>query len=87
MEETKDPNASTGTEHDAQSGGTPKRDEEATSSETLSDLEENAKVKGGGSGSGSGGSSSGSLEGATPSPDAGGSGGGRADGSDTGGPM
>ena len=85
MEETKDPNASTGTEHDAQSGGgTPKRDEEATSSETLSDLEESTKVKDGG---GSGDSSSGSLEGATPSPDAGGSGGGRADGSDTGGPM
>jgi hypothetical protein len=85
MEETKDPNASTGAGHDAQGGGTPKRDEEATSSETLSDLEETTKVKGGDSGSG--GSSSGSLEGATPSPDAGGSGGGRADGSDTGGPM
>lgn len=86
MEETKDPNASIGTEHEAQSGGTPKRDEEATSSETLSDIEESTKVKddSGGSGSGSGG---GSLEGATPSPDAGGSGGGRADGSDTGGPM
>ena len=84
MEETKDPNASAGTEQDAQGGGTPKRDEEATSSETLSDLEESTKVKSGGSGSGSGG---GSLEGSTPSPDAGGSGGGRADGSDTGGPM
>ena len=86
MEETKDPNASTGTEQDAQGGGTPKRDEEATSSETLSDIEESTKVKdsGGGSGSDSGG---GSLEGSTPSPDAGGSGGGRADGSDTGGPM
>jgi hypothetical protein len=84
MEETKDPNASIGTEPEAQGGGTPKRDEEATSSETLSDLEESTKVSGGGSGSDS---SSGSLEGSTPAPDAGGSGGGRADGSDTGGPM
>ena len=84
MEETKDPNASTGTEREAQGGGTPKRDEEATSSETLSDLEGSTKVSGGG---GSGSESSGSLEGSTPSPDAGGAGGGRADGSDTGGPM
>ena len=83
MEETKDPNASTGGQDAGQ--GTPKRDEEATSSETLSDLEESTKVPGGGGGSGS--ESSGSLEGSTPSPDAGGSGGGRADGSDTGGPM
>ncbi len=49
MEETKDPNDSTGTEHEAQGGGTPKRDEEATSSETLSDLEESTKIPSGGS--------------------------------------
>jgi len=84
MEETKDPNASAGGGDAAQ--GTPERDEEATSSETLSDIEESTKVKGGDGGSGSG-SGGGSLEGSTPSPDAGGSGGGRADGSDTGGPM
>ncbi|HEU4596227.1 MAG TPA: hypothetical protein VFS10_13895 [Pyrinomonadaceae bacterium] len=85
MEETKDPNASKGGQDEGQgTTGTPKRDEEATSSETLSDIEENTKVKGE---SGSGSESSGSLEGSTPSPDAGGGGGGRADGSDTGGPM
>jgi hypothetical protein len=83
MEETKDPNASTGGQTEGGSAGTPKRDEEATSSETLSDIEESTKVSGGG---GSGSESSGALEGSTPSPDAG-HGGGRADGSDTGGPM
>ena len=76
MEETKDPKASTG-------GGTPERDAEATSSETLSDIESSEKVTGGGS---EGGSGSSSLEGSSPKPDTGG-GGGRADGSDTGGPM
>ena len=74
MEETKDPKASTG-------GGTPGRDAEATSSETLSDIEANEKVSGGSAG----GSESSSLEGSSPKPDTGGEG--RADGSDTGGPM
>jgi hypothetical protein len=76
MEETKDPNAQD------ESAGT--RDAEATSSETLSDIEENEKVSTGGSGSGSDSSSS-SLETNSPNPDAGGEG--RADGSETGGPM
>jgi hypothetical protein len=74
MEETKDPNAQD------ESAGT--RDAEATSSETLSDIEENEKVSTGGSSSGS---DSSSLE--TNSPDTGASGEGRADGSETGGPM
>jgi hypothetical protein len=75
MEETQNPKAST------ESGGTPERDAEATSSETLSDIEENSKVS-----TGSGGDSTGSsLEGSSPKPDSGG--GGRADGSDSGGPM
>ena len=73
MEETKNTNAQ------AEDAGT--RDEEATSSETLSDIEENEKVSGGG-GSSDGGSS---LEGSSPKPDSGGEG--RADGSETGGPM
>ena len=74
MEETRDPKAST------EGGGTPERDAEATSSETLSDIEEKAKVSTGG------GESTGSpLEGSTPKPDSGGEG--RADGSDSGGPM
>ena len=74
MEETRDPKAST-------EGGTPERDAEATSSETLSDIEENTKVS-----TGSGGESTGSpLEGSSPKPDSGGEG--RADGSDSGGPM
>ena len=74
--------------NDPKQGGTEepaaqRRDEEATSSETLSDIERSEKVS---TGAGST-SSSGELEGSTPSPDAGGGGGGRADGSDTGGPM
>ena len=74
MEETRDPKASTG-------GGTPERDAEATSSETLSDIEENTRVS-----TGSAGESTGSpLEGSSPRPDSGGEG--RADGSDSGGPM
>ena len=76
MEETRDPKAST------ESGGTPERDAEATSSETLSDIEENTDVNTGGSG---GSSSSSPLEGSSPKPDSGGEG--RADGSDSGGPM
>lgn len=74
MEETRDPKAST-------EGGTPERDAEATSSETLSDIEENTKVNTGGSGEGTGSP----LEGSSPKPDSGGEG--RADGSDSGGPM
>ena len=74
MEETRDPKAST------EGGGTPERDAEATSSETLSDIEANTKVSTGG------GDSTGSpLEGSSPKPDSGGEG--RADGSETGGPM
>ncbi len=75
MEETRDPRASN------EGGGTPERDAEATSPETLSDIEENEKVSTGGSGSGTGSD----LEGSSPKPDSGG--GGRADGSDSGGPM
>lgn len=78
MEETKDPKASTPAEG---GGGSPARDAEATSSETLSDIESGEKVAGGSAG----GSESSQLEGSSPKPDAGGEG--RADGSDTGGPM
>ncbi|HKG15540.1 MAG TPA: hypothetical protein VKB12_19620 [Pyrinomonadaceae bacterium] len=74
MEETKN----TGAQGEEQ--GT--RDEEATSSETLSDIEANEKVSTAG---GAGGSGSSALEGSSPEPDAGGEG--RADGSETGGPM
>lgn len=74
MEETRKTN------DEGESAGT--RDEEATSSETLSDIEENEKVSTGGSSGSDGG---GSLEGSTPKPDSGGEG--RADGSETGGPM
>ena len=73
MEETKNPNA--------QDEGATARDAEATSSETLSDIEANEKVSGGGGSSDSGSS----LEGSSPEPDSGGEG--RADGSETGGPM
>ncbi len=75
MEETRDPKAST------EGGGTPERDAEATSPETLSDIEENTDVAAGSAG----GSESSPLEGSSPKPDSGG--GGRADGSDSGGPM
>ena len=75
MEESREPKAST------EGGGTPERDAEATSSETLSDIEENSKVSTGGGGESSGSS----LEGSSPKPDSGGEG--RADGSETGGPM
>ena len=74
MEESKDPKAST-------SGGTPERDAEATSSETLSDIEAGEKVTGGSAGESTGSA----LEGSSPKPDSGGEG--RADGSDSGGPM
>ncbi|MDT7687997.1 MAG: hypothetical protein QOJ70_259 [Acidobacteriota bacterium] len=75
MEETKDPKAS------AEDAGTPKRDAEATSSETLSDIEASEKVSGGSTG----GNESSPLETSSPRPDSGGEG--RADGSDSGGPM
>ncbi len=75
MEETKDPKAP------AEGGGAPARDAEATSSETLSDIESNEKVAGGSAG----GAESSPLEGSSPEPDSGGEG--RADGSDSGGPM
>jgi hypothetical protein len=75
MGESKDPKAST------EGGGTPERDAEATSSETLSDIEQSERVSGGGAG----GSESSPLETSSPSPDAGGEG--RADGSESGGPM
>lgn len=81
MEERKD--ASGPADAKAETEGTPKRDEEATSSETLADVEETEKVGTGGSGSGSG--DGGALEGSSPRPTT--EGGGRADGSDTGGPM
>ena len=76
MEETKDTNATNA----AGGGGTTQRDAEATSTETLADIEESEKVSTGGAAS-----ESSPLETSTPSPDAGGEG--RADGSETGGPM
>ena len=76
MEETMNPNTL-----EAEGEGSHTRDEEATSGETLSDIEESEKVSTGGSGSGTGSS----LEGSSPEPDSGGEG--RADGSETGGPM
>ena len=79
MKENRDPKAPAAGQGEA----APKRDEEATSSETLSDLEESSKV----SGSGPASESSGQLEGSTPSPRPDGGDGGRADGGDTGGPM
>ena len=75
MEETRDPQAST------EGGGTPERDAEATSRETLSDIEASERVDTGGPDDTSGGQ----LETSTPRPDSGGAG--RADGSETGGPM
>lgn len=84
MEETKSTPPPAG---DAPSA--PTRDEQATSSKTLSDLEETqsdaATSKGGGSAS----DTSSPVEGSSPSPDdaADSARGGRADGSDTGGPM
>ena len=81
MEETKDPNARANESASGGGAGVPKRDAEATSSETLSDIEESEKVRGGSAG----GAESSSLETSSPKPDAGDEG--RADGSDTGGPM
>ena len=64
------------------------RDEQATSDKTLSDLEETQGDAATATGGGASDTSS-SVEGSSPSPDgaAGSAGGGRADGSDTGGPM
>ena len=81
MEETKDPKAHANESASGGGAGVPKRDAEATSSETLSDIEESEKVRGGSAG----GAESSSLETSSPKPDAEGEG--RADGSDTGGPM
>jgi hypothetical protein len=78
MDETKETNQSGAT---GESGGTPRRDAEATSSETLADIEESEKVS---TGAGAKGESS-SLETSTPDPDAVGTG--RADGGETSGPM
>lgn len=77
MEETKDPKATAGAADSARGAGAQERDPEATSSETLSDLEESERVP---TAPASGSESSGQLEGATPSPDAG-------HGEDSGGPM
>jgi hypothetical protein len=75
MEDSKDAKASTEGE------AIPARDAEATSSETLSDIEESEKVSSGSAG----GTESSPLETSSPKPDSGGEG--RADGSETGGPM
>ena len=77
MEETMNPNTL-----EAEGEGSHTRDEEATSGETLSDIEANEEV---GSSGGGGSDSSSPLETSTPAPDTGGEG--RADGSETGGPM
>jgi hypothetical protein len=79
MEETTKQNAPSGVSSSGESAATPERDAEATSSETLSDIEASEKV------SGAGGSESSPLETSSPSPDGGD--GGHADGSDKGGPM
>jgi hypothetical protein len=81
MEETTKQNAPSGESSSGESAATPERDAEATSSETLSDIEASEKVSSGSAG----GSESSPLESSLPRPDGGD--GGRADGSDTGGPM
>ena len=84
MEESREPrSADMSRDEGAEGAASPKRDEEATSSETLSDLEKSEKTTGAGGAAGS--DTSSSLEGASPNPS--GEGGGRADGSDSGGPM
>ena len=84
MDEPRDPKSALNVPKGEASGsaGSPKRDEEATSSETLSDLEQSEKSTGAGASSSDTGSS---LEGSSPKPTS--EGGGRADGSDSGGPM
>ena len=83
MEEARDPKSAVNVSDDEGAGSarSPKRDKEATSSETLSDLEKSEKATGGASSSDTGSS----LEGSSPKPME--EGGGRADGSDSGGPM
>ena len=66
-EETNNPESG-GQPAEAEDSATPKRDEEATSSETLSDLEESAKVTGGTGGSTTS-DAPGSASSNTPSPD------------------
>jgi hypothetical protein len=72
MEETRDPQAASGGPGERQ-----QPDADATSSETLGDIEEGANVE-------STGATGSQLEGSSPAPAPDG---GRADGSDTGGPM
>ena len=85
MEETKDTPARTdeGTTH------APTREEQATSSKTLSDIEQSKTDAGTTGGGGSASDTSSPVEGSSPTPNGAGdsAGGGRADGSDTGGPM
>jgi hypothetical protein len=81
MEETTKRNEPSGEPSSGENAATPERDAEATSSETLSDIEASEKV----SDAGAGGSESSTFETSSPNPDGGDSG--RADGSDTGGPM
>lgn len=84
MEETKGKQAQT----DEGRPAARTRDQQATSSKTLSDLEETQSDAATSAGGGASDTSS-PVEGSSPSPDgaAGAAGGGRADGSDTGGPM
>ena len=79
MEETTKQNAPSGESSSGESAATPERDAEATSSETLSDIEASEKVSGAGS------SESSPLETSSPRPDGGDDE--HADGSDAGGPM
>ncbi|MGB8509734.1 MAG: hypothetical protein WCD76_15220 [Pyrinomonadaceae bacterium] len=82
MEENKDPKTAHEVSNES-TDATPKRDEDATSNRTLSDLEESETVTSAGDGGGS--DTSSSLEGSSPAPT---DGGGRSsDGSDSGGPM
>lgn len=84
MEEARNLKTVTKDTADGKSGGaaSPPRDAEATSSETLSDVEKGEKATSAGA---SGAETGSSLEGASPNPAP--DGGGRADGSDSGGPM
>jgi hypothetical protein len=81
MEETTKQNEPSGESSSGENAATPERDAEATSSETLSDIEASEKV----SDASAGGSESSQLETSSPNPDGGDSG--RSGGSDTGGPM
>ncbi len=84
MEEVRDPKSAVNGSSGEQQGGEtshPSHDAEATSSETLSDVEKGEKTTTGGASTDTGSA----LEGASPEPVT--EGGGRADGSDTGGPM